>query len=253
MALNLITAPTPSAPSGLADYVAQNNLLEAGFLNINSPLQVISGNIPESAVFQIGGAIYRADSDTAISGVASDYVKITPSGATASAAYVANLTGVSWNSDYNGYYDVSGNLYIFHEGLALVAGEISTVFGRYAMQLANGDTPVIGNGKALLPKVIDIGDWNMDSTQSVDIAHGISDHTKIRAVSAVIRKDDETDHYVLGGIKLSTLPEEASTAWISYYDSTNVGLYRTTGGFFDSAVFDATSFNRGWITIWYEV
>ena len=131
MALNLIVAPTPVAPAGLADYVAQNNLIEAGSLNTEQPLRVISGDIPESTVLQIGGAIYRADSDTAITGGASDYVKVTPAGATASAAYVADLTGVTWNKTYNGYYDVSGNLYVFNESKALYNGEIAAIQTRY--------------------------------------------------------------------------------------------------------------------------
>lgn len=146
MALNLITAPTPVAPAGLADYVAQNNLLEAGFLNTELPLRVISGNIPESAVLHVAGAIYRADADTAIGPTgATDYVKITPAGATASADYVADLTGVTWHADYSGYYDVGGNLYIFDEGKAVNAGEIATVFGRFLMQESNGDVNIGGD------------------------------------------------------------------------------------------------------------
>lgn len=145
MALNLITAPEPVAPEDLDDYVAQNNLTEALNLMMEQPLRVISGNIPESAVLQIGGAIYRADSDTAITGGASDYVKITPAGATASAAYVADLSGVTWNKTYNGYYDVSGNLYIFNEAKALIDGEIATVQTRYLETDEDGKA-WIGNG-----------------------------------------------------------------------------------------------------------
>ena len=36
-------------------------------------------------------------------------------------------------------------------------------------------------------------------------------------------------------------------------DGTNVILYRRTGGDFDATDYDATSYNRGWITIWYIV
>lgn len=139
MALVLLTEITPVAPASLADYVAQNELLEASFLHGQDKINFDSDLILEGSIFNIGGSVYRADADTAITGVASDYVKITPAGATASAAYVSNLTGVTWNSAYNGYYDVGGNLYLFDEGKALYNAQIATVFGRYAMQQKSGD------------------------------------------------------------------------------------------------------------------
>jgi len=35
-------------------------------------------------------------------------------------------------------------------------------------------------------------------------------------------------------------------------DNTNVQMERRNGTHFDGANFNATSYNRGWITIWYE-
>lgn len=142
MAINLLTAITPVAPASLADYVAQNDKIETSYLNGQNKIPFASDLILQGSVFNIGGSIYRADSDTAITGVASDYVKITPAGATASAAYVTDLTGVTWNQAYNGYYDIGGNLYIFDEGKAMYAGEIAAVVGRYVMQQRTGDVYV---------------------------------------------------------------------------------------------------------------
>ncbi len=79
------------------------------------PQKFSSDIVPQGAMIQIGGVIYKGTSDTAITGSASSYVKITPSGATASASYVSSLSGVTWNPSYNGYYDGSGNLYISPE------------------------------------------------------------------------------------------------------------------------------------------
>jgi hypothetical protein len=112
------------------DFVKQNNLIETGFLRVNDPWPVVGGNIVKGAVFQLGGSVYIATSNTAIAGVPSDYVKLTPSGdgSTCSPEYVANLAGVSWNDAYNGYYDVAGNLYVFDEGLAFLNGQISTLY-----------------------------------------------------------------------------------------------------------------------------
>jgi hypothetical protein len=83
--------------------------------------------------------VYRADADEAITGTASKYVRITPAGASASAAYVSSLAGVSWNNQYNGYYDASGNLYIFDESRALYDGAVATVKTRFVHQQENGD------------------------------------------------------------------------------------------------------------------
>ncbi len=67
---------------------------------------------------------------------------------------MANLAGVTWNAAYNGYYDVSGNLYIFNEGKAVQAGEIASVFSRFLMQEENGDINpgndiILGTGNIL--------------------------------------------------------------------------------------------------------
>jgi len=66
-------------------------------------------------MFNVGGVVYVADADTAISGTDSGVIKITPAGATASASYVSTFTGIAWNDAYRGYYDISGNFYFIDE------------------------------------------------------------------------------------------------------------------------------------------
>ena len=39
--------------------------------------------------------------------------------------------------------------------------------------------------------------------------------------------------------------------YITYINSTIIDLTRVASGVYDGASFDSTSFNRGWITIWY--
>ena len=113
------TVPNPVT----GDWAKLSAVVEKAFQNINVPLQVDDSNIPEGATFQIGGVVYYTASVTAITGTPSAYVKLTPNvgdvGATCDAAFVANLTGVTWNGIRNGYYDASGNLYIFDEAVTL--------------------------------------------------------------------------------------------------------------------------------------
>lgn len=102
-------------------------------------------------------------------------------------------------------------------------------------------------GVALRTKVIEIGDWNMDSTANVDVTHGVS-KDKIRSVSVLVRDDL--------GIVNSPLPLPATSGSTNFngfrVGATSVQLYRESAGIFDNANFDSTSYNRGWVTVVYE-
>jgi hypothetical protein len=103
-----------------------------------------------------------------------------------------------------------------------------------------------GGGANLKTKVIEIGDWNMDATTTLTIAHGLT-WTKVRHISALIRNDadaENTDfnYYDAAG---------TDTGGIQI-DATEINLRRPTAGFFDNNGFASTSYNRGWVTITYE-
>lgn len=99
---------------------------------------------------------------------------------------------------------------------------------------------------ALKVKILDIGDWNMDTTASVSIPHGLN-LTSIRGWSVVIRDDANANYrqepFITAGVPDSLI--------VSQVDATNVGITRAASSVFDSVNFDSTSFNRGWITIYY--
>lgn len=272
MSITRISAPS-ALPTAQSDYVAQNSLIDALSLAIHQkPIWDDSGNVKKGNIIQLGGTIYYVDADTAIGGVSSDYIKLTPSGdgSSCSADYVADLTGVTWNDAYNGYYDVSGNLYVFDEYNALIDGEIATIYTKFwkafetFLTLDNtfsGDNTfseeIIANGGIQLDgshtikvKVIDIGDWNMnfsvDGSQTKNVAHGLTD-TDIRAVNVTIRKDVED------GTKTdfsSCIYEDGYIAWGNTFVYLKID---TTAATYDNEYWNATSYNRGWITILYEV
>lgn len=91
-------------------------------------------------------------------------------------------------------------------------------------------------------KVIDIGDWNMDATASINVAHGIT-FAKIRSVSAMIRNDIADTYWDYGG--------ELNGDLFFTVNSTNVVLSRVASGFFDGVDFDSTAYNRGWVVVQY--
>lgn len=143
MSLDRVSVVTPTSPVGIADYQAIIAQLEAR-IDAFTGREIIDGStIRVGTVIAIGGVAYKATTDTAISGVASNYVKITPSGATASAAFVADLTGVTWSHAYGGYYD-GGALVVFDESLAKRSGVIATahtLLGREGANWKDGDSP----------------------------------------------------------------------------------------------------------------
>jgi len=95
-------------------------------------------------------------------------------------------------------------------------------------------------------KTVDIGDWNMDADAEKAIPHGLI-RGDIRAVSVIIRNDNNTDTYPLYYFDAGT--GLSGTYKIRDSDD-SVLVSRTAAGFFDGAAFDATSYNRGWITLW---
>jgi len=252
--------PYPNALfTEMGDYVKQNNLIKTGFLRVNDPWPVVGGNIVRGSVFQIGGTVYLATSDTVIGGVQSAYVKLTPSGdgSTCAPTYVANLAGVSWNDAYNIYDDVGGNLYVFDEVLAVCNGELAAYNTRlayatrydYAIYQDSADVETL---KRIDTKIIEIGDWNMDGTASVSIDCNL-DNTKIRDIQVIIRQDSSF------GVARETFPIDhglgnvVNGRWFFSYADSNISLTRSTDGFFDNADFDEITYNRGWITIKYEI
>lgn len=102
-------------------------------------------------------------------------------------------------------------------------------------------------GAELKLKMVDIGDWNMDADATKSVAHGLT-LANIRYVSGVVRRDD-LDH-------IHDIPDfNVATGRIELYvveiGATNVDLERNSASEYNSADYDSTSFNRGWISIWY--
>jgi hypothetical protein len=105
---------------------------------------------------------------------------------------------------------------------------------------------------AIHRKIVNIGDWDMDSTPSVSIAHGLT-MTKIRAVSAMILPDDSSGLYQITGTIAKTYGFTDTSeidAWM-LIGATNISLCRSTSSVFDAVEFNATSFNRGYLIIDY--
>jgi hypothetical protein len=204
MAINRVLAPNAShtGPNNLSEIIAQ---LAALVNDKEQPARISGSYVLQGAFFNVGGVLYLADSNTAISGTASPYVKLTPSGATAAASFVADLTGVTWNVTYKGYYDGSGNLYVFYS-----QGIIETGSARNA-------------GKYIKTKIILVSFASGDTTKSA--GHGILNaHTDHKIISTSYIADLTTADASV--YKVSTQFEITVITW----NDTVISLTRAASG-----------------------
>jgi hypothetical protein len=205
-----------------------------------------------------------SDDDT-IKGVWTGAAFVTPGMSLASATLSGTLdvTGavtlsstlaVTGNTTIGGTCGITGDTTI---GGALAVTGTLAVTG--AATFTAGVSPVTdqGGGSALLMKVVEIGDWNMDATAEKTVLLGVAS-ARVRSVSVLIRNDVDTLLWPLehpfsktltydGEVKLPSGYLSISTG----YESEAITLVRVSGGSFDSSSFDATSYNRGYVTIWY--
>jgi hypothetical protein len=127
------------------------------------------------------------------------------------------------------------------------------------LKLAAATTVVGDEGKlGMKVKVVNIGDWNMDSDAQAIVAHGITDFKKIREVSVLIRNDADDKVYPLQFLVTGVHP--IMGGHMAEINATNIVLRRigsteavdfvgTATALFDGTDYDSTTYNRGWITI----
>lgn len=96
--------------------------------------------------------------------------------------------------------------------------------------------------------VIQIGDWNMSSTTTLTVAHGLnSTYWKhVKDIVVIVRNDADTK-YSNFCYKLNAGTTGTPTGSIDGIDSTNVTL--TKEGSFNPSPYSTTSYNRGFITL----
>lgn len=168
--------------------------------------------------------------------------------------YIAPSTAVN---DTRTFEDGATNVVAVTKGAELVgsapgAGQYLTIASLSDMDNRKW-RPGLSEGVNLKTKVVEIGDWDMDTTSGVQVNHGISDFKKIRSVSGLIRNDADNRYYIIGTDELFFAPGFSVAPVSPGIDSTDINIARATGSAtFDTTGFDSTSYNRGWLTIVYE-
>lgn len=256
MAIVRIAEPA-NPPTAPADWGLMLELVRALARNIEHPLRwdnVSGASITKGAIFEIGGTIYLATSATAITGTGSNYIKIKPSadGATCSASFVVNLTGVTWNTTYNGYYDAGSpaSLYIFDEAMAF-KDSLITVFRKQAdyrlgngtgehplsnavrniglnADMVDGYHPGIGNGMMLFKTIITTKTWNV-LADVISVLHNVTASKIIAITASGSRADGNVMMHPFNAYQTPTIPSNHITGL--FWDATTIYLTKADSEF----------------------
>lgn len=148
----------------------------------------------------------------------------------------------------------SPNSTILGGSFNLLTGSNSAIIGGTGLTGTSANTvymPAIAfesTGSSMSYREIPIGDWDMDATANISIPHSLSSTQwkTIRNISATIIDDADTGYYSIYG------ESDTGQRGTIITNSTSIQLFRVTGGIFDSTAFNATSFNRGYISFWYN-
>lgn len=258
-----MTAIAYNANNALIEAAFENTLSRAGTtpngmnadidMNSNSLLNVddiLAGGQITAQTFILNGTVITTQT-TLAGALDAVSVSFTPSGGSLTtlqdaldddylrndrAETVGILTGPEFIGDFTG--DLTGDV--------LTASQTAITQVGTLVDLTVTGSITQGGTQALRSKVFEIGDWNMDTTIFVLPAHDLTLST-IRAISVLIRNDDDDKYY---DFSMDDPNGVTQTAHISARD-TFFSMTRSNGSVFDGTDFDSTSYNRGWITVWY--
>jgi len=114
---------------------------------------------------------------------------------------------------------------------------------------------LVETSKQIKKIIIEIGDWNMDTDDQIAKTFSDLDSSKVRGVSVIIRSDDNATFNSLLGTGIYATGANGNRGGVTFSGSTPlyITLNRYQGGMFDTSDYNATSFNRGWVYIEYEL
>jgi len=254
--------PYADSDTDPADLMSHVDFQRRGLANV-SLTNFTNSSLPSIAsgsVVEVNGTLYQAVGDIAPGGSPANgvvYIKLNPTGISPNQTLTADLTATppTWFDSEQGWYnsggtaryvdfkmDKSGASYTDKRQFPFKNNEDVTFA---ADGLINKDIGIKTDNAFIKTKVISIGDWDMDATVFVNIAHGVT-VGNIRTVEALIIDDGGT---VLTPMTLNDFinPPDGTIQIVSG----NVVLTRRTSGFFDDTDYNATSYNRGWVTVEY--
>ncbi|MCH7928752.1 MAG: hypothetical protein IID03_12365 [Candidatus Dadabacteria bacterium] len=224
-------------------YQAFNNLLRGFGEDFIIQGVVATGTSPNIAITEgwvlLAGELLKVDAQTGIS-TNKTFVKVT--------TFDSRGNKTFQNASVEDTYEKN-------RAVATGTGGNLAFNGVTLLQLVNGADTLPNVGRVGLDeKIIEIGDWNMDSTASVNITHGLGGTVfkNIRSVKVMIR--DNADSLILPLNSYDTTADNGTVnGAVANITNTLIILSRTPSAKFDAISFNSTSFNRGFITIEFEL
>ena len=263
MAGTIVTTPALGA-SDWSSWITQQGLTDRGFMRVS--LTNMSGSaastVGAGSVLECAGAIYSF-TDTAITlaaatasaNVAVYFVAIPAAGGT-TCTVVMDSTAPVWVDARQGFYASAASVSRAIGGCYL--GTSGTFYNKY---LYEGDILTYclqaSAMRPLLQRVVQLGEWNMDTTEDLDVLLEVIPGSAIRNIFGWVR-DDSGDLYYPIGTTLGPGTANATGTFIYFVSVagvTTVRLQRTVNGVFDNASWNGTAStvaNRGWLSIVYE-
>ncbi len=238
-----IIEPTAGSTDWTDLSVIINNMMQ-GFMSLSLTNYDTTGDpsIAAGSQIEVAGSLFTFASTETISGTSNpstsniNYIMVT----TSSSSITASLStdAPTWVPSKSGWYDSSTGSIRYIGGMGINSGGKWT-YGHTRPE--RSDT---------VSKVIDIGDWDMNTASNVTVAHNLgSNWTNIRNITVIVRSDDESLYGPLirwfnsiGGVTQGSLTS---------FGPDTIALQRLDSGIYDSTMYEATSFNRGWIYIDY--
>lgn len=233
MALVLIPAPG-SVPTAVQDYQRQNALIDKALASVNGDLAKFNGSsLLEGSVVNIKGAIYYNDADMVLSGSGS-YVRITASGATATAERVASMAGAVWDPTTGGWYDVSDRLYVFNqfqEGfLTGRDGSQLEAAGAYLRSVAYADFVLGFEGGSHVTRFGDIGAYLRAYLSQVELVSVGDDPTT--SMTGPLYSAGQIDHFLFLEVSGSS---SSTTIYRAYLTKiTRAGVITRLGAYYET-------------------
>ena len=218
----------------------------------------------KSAFFTFGSDLTpNATSWTVITTGLTAYIHLTPSG-TAGSQIVSgswSSTAPVWSDAAQGWYAsaassmrviggcIKNGATSYESKFVLDAKEMYN--GKNARYVASTESSIV----SLKVRIIEIGDWDMSTTTtSVFIDTTDIEQENAMFVQVNIRPDEGEGSDVRPLPNISSIDSAEGNTYWRWYPSTSIytlQLRITTGGFFNQAAYNQTSYNRGWIAIWY--
>jgi hypothetical protein len=208
-------------------------------ISITHPFDTSEPSIRAGSKVEVSSALYEFTADeagTGWAGIADNtvaYMSLIPVGSAMSWEY--DDTAPTWNDEKQGWYIGDNRVFgsVYKVSVAIWGVKILYIKGR----------------DRLFTLEKDIGDWNMDVTAEVDLVLNCS-YANIKRVNVYILNDTPNATYPL-------THNVANDLWGYYYvelgpSGAQVDMFRITGKGFDGPSFNATSYNRGFVTFDYE-